>query len=77
MAENLDLKGNVDENWCTFKQQFSLYVAGILLKTKPEARKVAQLLTIAGPPAIEIFNTFVFDNLSDEEKLDEVGVDTP
>ncbi|KAE8281751.1 hypothetical protein D5F01_LYC19134 [Larimichthys crocea] len=32
------------------------------LETKPEARKIALLLTIAVPQAIEVFNTFVFDS---------------
>lgn len=70
--ESLKLTGNVDENWRTFKQQFCLYVAAMGLKTKLEARKVALLLTIAGPQAIEVFNTFVFDSPEDSEKLDVV-----
>lgn len=67
--ESLKLTGNVDENWRTFKQQFHLYMAAMGLETKPDARKVALLLTIAGPQAIEVYNTFVFDDPGDEEKL--------
>ena len=70
--ESLKLTGNVDENWRTFKQQFHLYVAAMGLETKLETRKVALLLTIAGPQAIDVFNTFVFDNPGDGEKLDVV-----
>ena len=70
--ESLKLTGNVDENWRTFKQQFHLYVSATGLEAKTEARKVALLLTIAGPQAIEVFNTFVFDSPEDNEKLDVV-----
>ncbi|XP_061876955.1 uncharacterized protein K02A2.6-like [Entelurus aequoreus] len=70
--ESLKLTGNVDENWRTFKQQFHLYIAAMGHETKPEARKVALLLTIAGPQAIEVFNTFVFDTPDDNGKLDVV-----
>ena len=70
--ESLKLTGNVDENWRTFKQRFHLYVAAMGLETKPEARKVALMLTIAGPQAIEVFNTFVFDSPDESEKLDVV-----
>lgn len=68
--ESLKLAGNVDEHWRTFKQQFHLYVAAMGLEAQPDARKVALLLTIAGPQAIEVFNTFVFDDPGDEDKLD-------
>ncbi|XP_072770488.1 uncharacterized protein [Nerophis lumbriciformis] len=70
--EKLRLSGNVDSNWRTFKQQFQLYMAAMALQDKPDARKVALLLTIAGPHAIEVYNTFVFDNPDEKNKLDVV-----
>jgi len=70
--ENLKLTGNVDCNWRSFRQQFELYMAAIGMDTKPEARKVALLLTIAGPQAIEVYNTFVFAEDEDKNKLDDV-----
>lgn len=42
------------------------------LETKPDARKVALLLTIAGSQAIEVFNTFVLESPDDSEKLEVV-----
>ncbi len=69
---NLKLTGNVDSNWRSFKQQFELYMAAIGMDTKPEARKVALLLTIAGPQAIEVYNTFVFNENEDRNKLEDV-----
>ncbi len=70
--ENLKLTGNVDSNWRSFKQQFELYMAAIGMDTKPEAHKVALLLTIAGPQATEVYNTFVFNENEDRNKLDDV-----
>lgn len=70
--ESLKWTGNVDENWRAFKQQFHLYVTAMGLETKPDTRKVALLLTVAGPQAIEVYNTFVFDAPEDNDKLDVV-----
>ncbi|XP_034086217.1 uncharacterized protein LOC117555439 [Gymnodraco acuticeps] len=70
--ETLKLSGNVDSNWRTFKQQFQLYITAMGLETKPDARKVALLLTIAGPQAIEVYNTFVYEEQADKDKLDKV-----
>lgn len=70
--ESLRWLGNVDENWRAFKQQFNLYVMAMGLDTKPDTRKVALLLTVAGPQAIEVFNTFVFDAPEDKDNLDVV-----
>lgn len=69
---SLQLSGNVDGNWRAFKQQFQLYISALGLEGKPEPRKVALLLTIAGPQAIEVYNTFVFQQDGDKEKLDKV-----
>lgn len=71
--ENLKLTGNVDSNWQrSLKQQFELYMAAIGVDEAPEPRKVALLLTIAGPQAIEVYNTFVFGVNEDKNNLDDV-----
>lgn len=67
---SLTLTGNVDRR--SFKQQFELYTVAIGVYTKPEARKVALLLKVAGPEAIEVYNTFVFNENKDRNKLDDV-----
>ena len=69
---HLKLIGNVDSNWRVFKQRFRLYLEAMGLDTKPDARKVALLLTIAGPEAVEVYYTFVFDEEGDGAKLDKV-----
>ena len=66
--EGLKLVGNVESNWRSFKQQFGLYMAAIRLDSKPDARKIALLLTVAGPQAIEVFNTIEFGADADEDK---------
>lgn len=49
-----------------------MYIAAMGLETKLDARKIALLLTIAGPQAIEVYNTFVYDDADDKDKLDVV-----
>ena len=70
--ERLKLTGNVDSNWRAFKQQLQLYIAAMGLEEKSEARKVALLLTMAGPQAIEVYNKSVNDEQGDKNKLDKV-----
>ena len=56
----LRLSGNVQDNWNKFKQRFELYLTATGMSDKPEQRKVALFLTIAGPEALEVYNTFTF-----------------
>lgn len=42
------------------------------LDLKPDARKIALLLTVAGPQATEVFNIFNFDEADDRNKNDKV-----
>ncbi|KAK7933984.1 hypothetical protein WMY93_004880 [Mugilogobius chulae] len=70
--EGLKLVGNVDNNWRSFKQQFELYLSALGLDSKSDARKIALLLTVAGPQAIEVFNTFEFAEAGDRDKYDKV-----
>lgn len=67
----LKLTGNVDANWRAFKQRFQLYVSAVGLDSKPDERKIAMLLTTAGPEALEVYNTFTFE-MEEENKLDVV-----
>lgn len=70
--EGLKLVGNVDSNWRSFKQQFELYMATIGLDNKSNTRKIALLLTVAGPQATEVFNTSEFTEADDKERYDSV-----
>lgn len=64
--------GNVDCEWRTFKQRFMLYLMATGLDDKPDAHKIALLLTIAGPQAVEVYNTFVYAEGEDSSKFDTV-----
>ena len=62
---NLNLTGNLQENWKRFKQRFELYLQAIEADEKSDERKIALFLTVAGPESIEVFNTLTF---TEEEK---------
>lgn len=68
----LKLSGNVDANWRTFKQQLTLYVLAVGQSEAADERKIAMLLTIAGVDAVEVYNTFNFEDEADKKKLDRV-----
>lgn len=70
--EGLKLVGNVDSNWRSFKQQFELYLSATGMDNKPGPRKIAILLTVAGPQAMEVFNTFEFERADDKEDYGKV-----
>ena len=54
----LILNGNLKENWKKFKRDFDWYLLAKNLGKATDKRKVAILLTIAGPDARELFTTF-------------------
>ncbi|XP_064464833.1 uncharacterized protein LOC135376168 [Ornithodoros turicata] len=61
------LSGNVADNWRKFKQRLELYLEATEVEEKPRTgkRKIATLLHVAGPDAVEVFNTF---SLTAEER---------
>ena len=56
----LKLAGNVEENWTHFKLRLDLYLIATNSDKKEDKQKIAILLTVAGPDAVEIYNTFEF-----------------
>jgi len=54
------LQGNVSDNWIRFKQRLTLYMEAINMDNKPDKRKIDVLLAVAGPEAIDVFNTLSF-----------------
>lgn len=64
--------GNIDHEWRMFKQRFALYLQAVGLDGASDARKIALLLTVAGPQSIEVFNTLVFEQVDDKGKYDVV-----
>ncbi|XP_048054388.1 uncharacterized protein K02A2.6-like [Megalobrama amblycephala] len=64
--------GNIDCEWRTFKQRFTLYLQAVGLDEQSDARKIALLLTVTGPQSIEVFNTLVFDRAEDKGSFEKV-----
>lgn len=60
----LQLTGDLRENWTSFRQSFEFYSLAVGLQDQ-DRRKVALLLTVAGRGALELFNTFT---LTEQEK---------
>ena len=64
-------EGNVAENWRRWIQQFRLYLNATGLDKKPQQQQCSCLLTVAGPEALEIFNTFALSD-TDQTKIEVV-----
>ena len=65
----LVLTGNLAENWRKFKQRFTLFVTATDKDGKSDKVKSSILLSTIGVDALEIYNTFHFDDESDSMKL--------
>lgn len=62
----LKLTGNVEDHWRRFKQCFTLYLTAIGATEKTDEQRIALFLTIAGPEALDVFNSFQLT--ADEQK---------
>ena len=67
----MTFEGNVAENWSRWIQQFRLYLNATGLDKKPQQQQCSCLLTVAGPEALEIFNTFALSD-TDQTKIEVV-----
>ena len=67
--EKLSLQGNLAENWRRFKQHFEIYLIASGIGAKAAKVQAMTLLHVAGPEAVEIYNTFVWAAPDDSEKL--------
>lgn len=72
LPEPLSLQGNIAENWRRWKQRFELYMVASEKNEKSNEVKAAIFLHLAGPEALEVFNTLSFDNDGDDKKLDKL-----
>ena len=53
---------NAAELWKEWRQRWSCYAAATELEKKKSEVQVAILLTVIGPEAHKVYNTFQFDN---------------
>lgn len=67
----LVLHGNVAENWRRWKQQFTIFMTVTGKASSDDEVKCAIFLHLAGPDALEVFNTLTFAP-GDEKKLEKV-----
>ncbi|KAB0792848.1 hypothetical protein PPYR_14807 [Photinus pyralis] len=66
--EQLNLSGNVAENWKSWIQRFEIYSTATELDVKAEKTQCAQLLHCLGEESIKIYNTFQF-SVEDQNKI--------
>ena len=72
LPEALSLQGNLADNWRRWKQRFQLHMTASGKNKNSDEVKTATLLHLAGPDALEVFNTFSFETPGDEKKVDKV-----
>lgn len=65
----LSLEGNLKENWRRFSQAFEIYLIASGINEKSEKVKTNTLLHLVGQDAVEIYNTFEFEEAGDKSKL--------
>ncbi|XP_060080411.1 uncharacterized protein K02A2.6-like [Ylistrum balloti] len=70
--EGLKMDGNLSENWRKWYQRFQLYLTASGIDKKDEKIQTATFLHVIGTDALEVFNTFKFDNEGDQEKMEPV-----
>ena len=74
LPKYLSPQGNPSENWRRWIQRFELYVAAKEMTRKPDATKIATLLSAVGPDALERYNHFIWQEGEDNEKYDHVKI---
>ena len=65
----LALTGNLAENWRRFKQQFEIYEIASGLARKDGKFRAMTLPHVAGSEALEVYNTFQWDEDDDNTKV--------
>ena len=63
----MDMQGNLAENWKKWKQRFAFYIDASPLSTKADKAKCSCLLHCIGQQGLDIYNSFTID---DAKKLD-------
>ncbi|KAL7849546.1 hypothetical protein SRHO_G00211690 [Serrasalmus rhombeus] len=66
------LHGNLSENWRRFRQRFELYLEATRSAGKPAKVQASLFLHVAGEDAVEVYNTFTFEDADDKYSLDKI-----
>lgn len=64
------LHGNLSEKWRRFRQRFELYLVATGCASKPAKVQSSLFIHVAGEEAVEVYNTFTFENADDRHSLD-------
>lgn len=56
-VDNLQLTGNIAENWKRFKRSFTIFMEAAQISTKADNIKISTFLNAIGSDAVEIFDT--------------------
>ena len=67
--EPLSLDGNLSENWRRWQQRFELYLEASGTSEKAERTQAATLLHVVGADALDVYNTFTWDEDGDNMKI--------
>jgi len=69
----LDLDGsNVSDKWRKWKQRFELFSLASGLSSKDEGIQATTFLHVIGPDALEVYNTFSWEEAGDEKKVTKI-----
>ncbi|KAG5898858.1 hypothetical protein JTB14_003252 [Gonioctena quinquepunctata] len=72
LPEPMKFKGNLNENFKRFLQNFETYLIATEKDGKSDKIKIALLLNTIGSEGVETFNTFKFESPDDEKEYDKV-----
>ena len=64
--------GNSSQNWKRLKQKWNNYELASRVAKEDDTIKVATILTVIGHEALDVYNTFTWDDDEDKVKIDKV-----
>ena len=59
-VSNLNLEGNLSENWRRFIQNYNIFEQATEIDKKKESVRIASFLNAVGEDAVDLYNTFEF-----------------
>ena len=70
--ESLRLDGKITDNWTRWKQHNEIFSLASGLSRKDAKIQAATFLHVAGVDALEVYNTFTWENAKDKSKVDKI-----
>ena len=66
------LDGNIADNWRRWKQRYEIFALASGLSGKEPKIQAATFLHVAGTEALEVYNTFTWENDDDKSKVNKI-----